>query len=364
MREAGAGSLTITKTVTGTGFDPAKTFELTVTFDKPVTYNGTTSTTHTFNLASGQSVTITNIPENTHYEVAESPLSAADIAAGYRIGNMSGGSGTITGGGSMSASATNLYEGTMLPANTIRFRFSDASYDPSVSFVPRNNPAYEWTRVSSSPNVWDCHINTSWRQAFNGAGVYPEPIHFESYGLIVIEPCVYDYDHTKTITVVDANLTGATSLNGTFEFCEQLVAVEKLSGTEGISDFNYAFQGCSALSSVAAFDVSGADAVDQMFASTALEHAPALNTSHVSDFSGMFVDCAHLREVPLYDTSSATDVSHMFYNCTNVESGALAMYNQLAQLSPAPLYTKCFGDCGSGTTTGAAELAQIPSDWK
>ena len=259
----------------------------------------------------------------------------------------------------------------MLPARTIRFRFSDLSYDPSVSFVPGSTDRYEWTRVSSSPNVWDCHftpvgLRDSWSRAFNGWSGYPgtNPVHFGSYGLIVVDPGEHTYDHTKTITVVDANLTGVTSLNSVFEFCDQLVAVEKLSGTESVDDFNYAFQGCSALSSVAAFDLSGAVAVDQMFAGTALEHAPAFDTSHISDFSGMFVDCTHLREVPFYDTSSAEDVSHMFYGCTNVESGALTMYNQLAQLSPAPSHTRCFGDCGSGTTTGAAELAQIPSDWK
>lgn len=119
LREAGAGALTITKTVTGTGFDPTKTFELTVTFNKPVTYNGTTSTTHTFNLASGQSATITDIPEATAYSVEESPLSPADIALGYRIGPMTGGEGAIGNGDTRTATASNVFATNTLSLNLV-----------------------------------------------------------------------------------------------------------------------------------------------------------------------------------------------------------------------------------------------------
>ena len=373
LREAGAGALTITKTVTGSGFDPAKTFELTVTFDKPVTYNGTTSTMHTFNLASGQSVTIPNIPEGTHYDVAETPLSAADIAAGYRIGAMSGGSGAITNGGSMSASASNLFEGAMLPAKTIRFRFSDASYDPSVSFVAGDDESFEWTRVSSSPNVWDCHFirryyyDDSWAWAFCGGSTYPyvDPLHFESYGLIEIAPGEYDYDPTKTITVVDANLTGVTSLAAAFQYCSQLVAIEKLRGTQDLEDLYNAFNRCVSLSSVPTFDISSVSSLQCAFGCTAIEHAPALDTSRVANFGEMFDGCSRLRDVPLYDTSSAVYVDYMFLDCYNVSSGALALYNQMAnQAVPPSFHKECFEDCGRDTTTGAAELAQIPSGWK
>lgn len=119
LREAGAGALTITKTVTGSGFDPAKTFGLVVTFDKPVTYNGTTSTVHTFNLASGQSVTVTDIPEATTYSVEEAPLPPADIALGYRIGPMTGGEGTIGNGDTRTASASNVFATNTLSLNLV-----------------------------------------------------------------------------------------------------------------------------------------------------------------------------------------------------------------------------------------------------
>jgi len=57
-------------------------------------------------------------------------------------------------------------------------------------------------------------------------------------------------------------------------------------------------------------------------------------------------------------------MTQTFHNCTKVESGALALYQQAStQTRPPSSHTYCFRSCGSDTTTGAAELAQIPSSW-
>jgi hypothetical protein len=54
----------------------------------------------------------------------------------------------------------------------------------------------------------------------------------------------------------------------------------------------------------------------------------------------------------------------MFAWCYEVQSGALALYNQMStQITPPAEHTQTFRSCGSHTTTGAAELAQIPSSW-
>lgn len=132
LRELGNGSLTISKSVSGSGFDPSKTFELTVVFSAPVTYNGTTATTHTFNLAHGQSVTITGIPELTEYEVTETPLSQQDIDAGYTISGMTGGSGKIANNGEHTAAATNEYRNKAIL--TVSKSLTGDGYDPTKTF--------------------------------------------------------------------------------------------------------------------------------------------------------------------------------------------------------------------------------------
>jgi hypothetical protein len=58
-------------------------------------------------------------------------------------------------------------------------------------------------------------------------------------------------------------------------------------------------------------------------------------------------------------------MEYMFAGCSNVQSGALALYQQASsQATPPSTHIATFRGCGSNTVTGAAELAQIPSNWK
>lgn len=69
--------------------------------------------------------------------------------------------------------------------------------------------------------------------------------------------------------------------------------------------------------------------------------------------------------IPLFDTTAVTDVTNMFYECYYIDGGQLALYQQMSsQTNPPALHDCCFCKCGMNSTTGAAELEQIPSDWK
>jgi surface protein len=112
--------------------------------------------------------------------------------------------------------------------------------------------------------------------------------------------------------------------------------------TSNITDASRMFSGCSNLTTVPLFD-----------------------TSNVTNMFAMFSGCSNLTTVPLFDTSKATSMRNMFQNCTRVQSGALALYQQASsQANPPSNHSMTFYKCGSNTTTGAAELAQIPADWK
>lgn len=134
LRELGNGSLTVSKTVSGSGFDPAKTFEITVVFSAPVTYNGTTSTTHTFNLAHGQSVTITGIPEFTEYEVTETPLSQQEISMGYSIEGVTGATGSIEDNGIYRSVAENSYSTPVAGRLSITKQISGSYFNTAQPF--------------------------------------------------------------------------------------------------------------------------------------------------------------------------------------------------------------------------------------
>ena len=97
---------------------------------------------------------------------------------------------------------------------------------------------------------------------------------------------------------------------------------------------------------------------------TSLTSVPLFDTSSVTNMQQMFATCSSLTSIPLFDTSSVTNMNQTFINCNNVQSGALALYQQAStQANPPSEYINTFYNCGSNTTTGAAELAQIPSSW-
>lgn len=124
------------------------------------------------------------------------------------------------------------------------------------------------------------------------------------------------YKQTALLEVLGANATGVTNMNGVFYKC------------------------------------------------TALTTVPIFDTASVTNMGGMFSNCSSLTAIPLFNTERVTEMSGMFYNCTNVESGALAFYQQVSsQSNPPSGHAVAFTNCGSNTVSGAAELAQIPTDW-
>lgn len=134
---------------------------------------------------------------------------------------------------------------------------------------------------------------------------------------------------------------------------------------------NSMFSKCTALTQVPLYNTSNVTNMYGMFYECSnLESVPLFDTSSVttfykgSDRKGAFENCTSLKAVPLFNTSSATSTSRMFYGCTAVESGALDLYNQAStQTTPPSSHSDMFTNCGSGTVSGSAELAQIPASW-
>lgn len=152
------------------------------------------------------------------------------------------------------------------------------------------------------------------------------------YETAILVPGTTDvYDVYKSGTRFDNLLCYSTNIIEVIE-----------ANTSNITRTNNMFQGCTNLKTVHLFDISNA-----------------------TDISYMFYGCENLKTIPLFDTSNATDMSNMFELCSNVEAGALALYQQASsQANPPTNHYHTFYKCGINTETGAAELAQIPSDWK
>lgn len=344
LRELGSGTLTITKTVTGSSaYDPARTFEVVVTFDKVITFkaNGVTmvGSSYTANLAAQQSVVLSEIPENTSYSVTET-LSPADIADGFSIDEITGASGIIVDGSYSCTVANGL---TFTPNRTAQFLFSNPNYSPAEHFprdVDEPVGTFLWTRISTSPNIWRYYRDAAtWDLAFCDRGWVGDNVHFGG-------------QDTGDITLLCANLGGAdsshygpvVSVGSMFSSCANLVRANRIyirSNGSGLANASNMFRNC-----------------------TKLEEVTFMGTPDLGTASGMFYGCTALKAVPSLNTRLLQNTQNMFYGCVNVESGALALYNQMAsQSTPPSNHQECFKDCGSNTTSGAAELAQIPTSW-
>ena len=144
----------------------------------------------------------------------------------------------------------------------------------------------------------------------------------------------------------------------------------------GVLDMAFAFNSWLTIGSggrnleyVAKFDTSTVtNACDMFLYQEKLTSIPAFNFTSLSGTQcgeGIFRSTG-IRSIPeLKFSDSISDVSYMFGYCRKVESGILRMYNNLKDRPRIGIqHEECFRYCGYNTVTGAAELAQIPSDWK
>ena len=155
--------------------------------------------------------------------------------------------------------------------------------------------------------------------------------------------------------------------NFSWLLCDSANVIEVLgANTTNVTDMQNMFRNCTALQSVPLFDTSKVWNMISMFGYCEhLTTVPLFDTSNVTTMSGMFFRCTSLTSIPLFNTSKVTDMNNTFGQTLNVEGGALALYQQAStQTNPPSSHSQTFFNCGSNTQTGAAELAQIPNDWK
>lgn len=367
LREAGAGTLTITKTVTGTGFDASRTFAITITFDKAVSFKADgvsvgPASSYTMHLHHNQSCALTEIPELTQYEVTEE-LTAEDISLGYDDGPVVGGAGVIREGQPKACSVGNTYDQYyVVGAKTVRFQFSNLNYDPTAAgaFPDTDPSAFTWTRVSSNPNRWDYHRESSnWNYAFDSE----DP-------LVGLVPHFYGQD-TGDIEVIEANLTGVTLGTEMFSHIDNLVAVRKWSGSSGITDTYGMFDQCFNLESVPTMDFSGENVLQNVFRGTKITSVNLITSSALTHCAGVFEFCRHLTAVTISNTSNVVSMASMFRGCaslavaptltTSKVTSMSRMFNECTALTAAPAYNMSKVTDASSMFQGCTSLAAVPT---
>jgi surface protein len=221
--------------------------------------------------------------------------------------------------------------------------------------------------VISAPSFTDCTLSNP-KTLFGSTSSstttsYPVTVTMSNVALT--GTAAYMFSGCAALTAIPVfDASGLTSLQYAFRNCNHITSVPQMD-TSSVTDFGATFQGCTALTTVPLLDTSSATTIASMFSGcTSLQTVPLFNTANVTRMSSTFQGCSALTAVPLFNTANVTDMYNTFISCYNVESGALALYQQAStQTTPPSNHDGTFKNCGRDTVTGAAELAQIPSSW-
>lgn len=155
-----------------------------------------------------------------------------------------------------------------------------------------------------------------------------------------------------------------TDMSWMFNSCRNLPHAPSLN-TSAVTTMERMLYGCTSITSVPRYNTSNVTNMREMLSGCGnLLTSPVFDTSNVTDMYHMYSECKKLKAVPLLNTSKVTNMNAMFYYCLQVERGALALYQQASsQQNPPAYHGMTFTSCGVLTTTGTAELAQIPRSW-
>lgn len=192
---------------------------------------------------------------------------------------------------------------------------------------------------------------------------------------------------TKITDVLYADVRNVTNMSYAFAGCANLRTVN-ITTSYNVTNMRDMFNTTHSLKKVV-LETRNVTNMSNMFYQSEIESTPVLDTRDATNMSGMFMNCKELttalvydtsnvtimtymfngdnklRNVPLFDTSKVTNIEGAFVDCHKVETGALALYQQAStQTNPPSNHYETFRNCGSSTVTGAAELSQIPDNWK
>lgn len=254
---------------------------------------------------------------------------------------------------------------------TFRFGFANVNFDPSTTLASSN---LSWTLVNASRGIWDAksliegdaYGNSLFADLLNST--YMGSI---TCGLISANTTgmtnAYDMFRScsNLTTICKMDFSSVTNIYGCFRDCAHILSIPLLD-LSNVEDATYAFYGTASLVELPNFNFSSLTSGNFMCSGSKIRSVPNWNLPLIERAGYMFSNCANLETVPLFTGfDNILNVSYMFNGCRAVQSGSKALYDVLSTKGLiAQRYAGCFRNCGVDTTTGAAELAMIPSDWK
>ena len=257
----------------------------------------------------------------------------------------------------------------VLPANTLRYRFTDTALNPTNLSL---NSGWTWTQVQGSEyNDWDVYNpSTNWNYGpFADATTRRTNIGYYSVIAAGDTSSVTNWSYmfgTRGWNTANAftassicwlDTSGCTYAADMFCSCSRLTSLPPNMSFSNCTSMYYMFTYCTSLVS-ASIDCSSATDLRGMFNSCSNLSLLNLTLAHSASMDSMFRGCASLTSVSI-DCSNATSLENTFDGCSNL------VYANLVSTANATTLYRMFGDCASLTSiigfnsSSAASLREV-----
>lgn len=241
---------------------------------------------------------------------------------------------------------------------TLRFFFSNITYDPTT--VSGWKSGSTWTRVSSDPNIWDyTHETSNWDDEFN------KKFTSESNEVIILAAGdLSGITSMKTVVYASGKVAGGTFGSGNASNISYITYICDLN-TPNVTNMDGLLFGCRYLAVAPKLNTSSCTSLlstfDTLYCTLMI---PDIDMSHVTNMRATYSKCFSLLYTPDFSNvnSNLNLCQYCFERAYNLTDGLKAAYDNLV-LTSNTNHASCFSQAGSKSTTGATELAQIPTTW-
>ena len=155
----------------------------------------------------------------------------------------------------------------------------------------------------------------------------------------------FSNDSTTKNVFIDAVGLSSNGYISFFNYDTNVIENIEMINSSHITKFNHTFENMKHIKTVS-IDTSGATELYAMFANSAIENPPYLNTSNVTNVDSMFYKCTKLKNIPPYDFKKVTNMHGTFWGCSNITS---IPYLDTHNVTDIRL---CFSDCTSLKNVG------------
>ena len=207
-----------------------------------------------------------------------------------------------------------------------------------VGIIPSRDEAKPYAMLSDDGLTVTFYYDSQ-KESRRGIDISKESVSSSPYG-------------NATTAVIDASFAGYRPISTAYWFskCSLLTSVTGMENlnTSNVTDMNFMFSGCSALTSLdlSGFNTSNVTSMEYMFYHcsklTSLDLS-SFNTSNVTYMSFMFSDCSKLTSLDLsgFNTSNVKEMRGMFCRCSKLTSLDLSGFNTSNVTSMEYMFYNC-----------------------